>query len=664
MTCLPEEHVVIENITPSVDCGAFPIKRVAGEEVNVEASVYAAGHHELAVTLLHREREAEQWAAIPMRHLGNNQWTASFTVPHAGRHVYSVSAWVDAYLTWQKKLAQLVEAQQDVSVDLLIGVGLMEQAASRAARRDADKLRLAAKRLGKTCSPQKALELAADARIQALMSSYGERLHATTYAPVLEVIVDRPRAGFSAWYELFPRSCAETPGQHGTFKDCERWLPYIAAMGFDVLYLPPIHPIGITARKGRNNSVVCEAGDPGTPWAIGSPAGGHKAIHPELGTVTDLKSLVSAAREYGIELALDIAFQCSPDHPYVQQHPTWFQRRPDGTIQYAENPPKKYQDIFPLEFDNADRATLWQELRSVVQHWIDQGITVFRVDNPHTKPFAFWDWLITSLKQDHPGLIFLSEAFTQPKVMARLAKLGFTQSYTYFTWRRSKWELIEYITQLTQTELAEYFRPNFWPNTPDILMDYLQEGGRPAFQARLVLSATLSSNYGIYGPAFELCVNLPLEAGSEEYLDSEKYELKHWAVDDPVSIAPLIARVNHIRHESPALQNTRNTRVQHVDNEQLLAYSRWDAAGTDYLLVVVNLDAHRTQAGWVTIDAVPRGISSSEPYRVTDLLTGHSYNWVGLRNYVILDPLVLPAHIFRISCDKPVDVGPQSRQGG
>ena len=467
-------------------------------------------------------------------------------------------------------------------------------------------------------------------------------------ADARRVTVDRPRAGFSAWYELFPRSCSPEPGRHGTFADCQKWLPYIAGMGFDVLYLPPIHPVGVTARKGRNNAVQAEEGDPGTPWAIGSLEGGHKDIHPSLGTLADFRSLRDAAGRQGIELALDIAFQCSPDHPYVREHPEWFRRRPDGTVQYAENPPKKYQDIYPLEFEGDDREPLWQELRSVVQFWVDQGVRVFRVDNPHTKPFAFWEWLIGSVKQDHPDLIFLAEAFTRPKVMARLAKLGFTQSYTYFTWRRTKWELIEYITELTRTETTEFFRPNFWPNTPDILMDYLQEGGPAMFRARLVLAATLSSNYGIYGPAFELCVNAPREPGSEEYLDSEKYELKHWNLDDPRSISPLIARVNQIRRSSRALQQSRNVQIQHVDNEQLIAYSRWDEATSDSLLVVVNLDPHHTQDGWVTVDLERAAVPTPERYVVRDLLTDRTYTWSGLRNYVSLDPSVQPAHIFRI----------------
>ena len=641
-------RVVIDHISPCVDCGRFPIKRVAGEDVTVEADVFADGHEELAVVLLHRPQDCEQWCVTPMTHLGNDRWRAAFAVTQVGEYLYTISAWVDDFATWQKKLVKRLEAGQDVSVDLLIGADLLKRAATRATEADASALRSLAGLMQESVTKEDAAAVAVDARTLESAQQYPDRTSATTHSPALRVTVDRERAGFSAWYEVFPRSCSAKAGQHGTFKDCEAWLPYIAGMGFDVLYLPPIHPIGVTARKGRNNSVQCVEGDPGTPWAIGSAEGGHKAVHPSLGSLHDFRSLVAKSQEYGMEIALDIAFQCSPDHPYVREHPDWFRWRPDGAIQYAENPPKKYQDIYPLEFENDDRQHLWEELRSVVQFWIDQGVRIFRVDNPHTKPFAFWEWLIGLLKRDCPDVMFLSEAFTRPKVMARLAKLGFTQSYTYFTWRRTKWELIEYITELTRTELSQYFRPNFWPNTPDILMDYLQEGGRPAFQARLVLAATLSSNYGVYGPAFELCVNTAREPDSEEYLNSEKYEIKHWNLDAVDSISPFITRVNRIRRESKALQQTRNVRIQHVDNDMLIAYSRWDEATSDHLLIVVNLDSHRSQGGWVTLDIEHIAVPTSVRYEVQDLLNDRTYVWTGLRNYVSLDPSGQPAHILRI----------------
>jgi starch synthase (maltosyl-transferring) len=653
MTEYQRERVVIENIRPCIDCGRFPIKRVIGRSVMVTADVFADGHEELSVVLRYRTRGRRQWSSTTMRSLGNDRWQAPFTVDEVGEYLYTVSAWVDDFRTWQKKLVKRVEANQDIAVDLLIGADLLERAASRVEDEDSAALRDLAAQIRNAGTQAEAAALATDARARELARLCPEHAHATTFSPALRVVVDRERAGFSAWYEMFPRSCSPAPGRHGTFKDCEARLPYIASLGFDVLYLPPIHPIGITARKGRNNAVVSEEGDPGTPWAIGSAAGGHKAVHPELGTLDDFRSLVAKAREHGMEVALDIAFQCSPDHPYVREHPGWFRWRPDGTVQYAENPPKKYQDIYPLEFDSDDSKSLWDELRSILQHWIDQGIRIFRVDNPHTKPFAFWEWLITSLRQEHPDLIFLAEAFTRPKVMARLAKLGFTQSYTYFTWRRSKWELIEYITELTRTDLSEYYRPNFWPNTPDILMDYLQEGGRAAFEARFVLAATLSSNYGVYGPAFELCVNTPRDPGSEEYLNSEKYELKHWNLDAPASIRDLITRVNRVRKESRALQQTNSVRVEHVDNDTLIAYSKWDTETSDWLLMVVSLDAKRDQTGWITLDLGHTGAHEAAAYEVTDLLTGARFNWTGARNFVSLGPTTKMAHIFRVGLPYP-----------
>jgi len=651
MTEYQRERVIIENVRPCIDCGRFAIKRVIGQKVVVTADVFADGHEELSVVLRHRTRDHRQWSITTMEHLGNDRWQASFTVDEPGEYLYTISAWVDDFRTWQRKLIKRVEADQDIAVDLRIGVELLERAAARLEGVDADALRELAARIRHAATEAEAAGLATDAHAREMARLCPEHAHATTFAPALRVEVDRERAGFSAWYEMFPRSCSPVAGRHGTFKDCEARLPYIAALGFDVLYLPPIHPIGVTARKGRNNAVESEEGDPGTPWAIGGAEGGHKAIHAELGTLDEFRSLLAKAHEHGIEVALDIAFQCSPDHPYVREHPGWFRWRPDGTVQYAENPPKKYQDIYPLEFDGDDARALWDELRSVVQHWIEQGVRIFRVDNPHTKPFAFWEWLITSLRQEHPDLIFLAEAFTRPKVMARLAKLGFTQSYTYFTWRRTKWELIEYITELTRTGLSEYFRPNFWPNTPDILMDYLQRGGRPAFEARFVLAATLSSNYGVYGPAFELCVNTPREPDSEEYLNSEKYELKQWDLDAPESISPLITQVNGLRRQYRALQQTHNIRVEHVDNDALIAYSRWDAETAEWLLIIVSLDAHKPQSGWLTLG--PMDAERAAPYEVSDLLSGRTFRWAGPRNFVSLGPETHMAHIFRVDLPPP-----------
>ena len=461
-------------------------------------------------------------------------------------------------------------------------------------------------------------------------------------------MADRKRAGFSSWYELFPRSAAPIPETHGSFRDVEARLPYVADMGFDVLYFPPIQPIGRVNRKGANNALRAGPRDVGSPWAIGSAEGGHKEVLPELGTLEDFKRLVDRARSFGIEIALDLAFQCAPDHPYVSAHPQWFKHRPDGSVQYAENPPKKYQDIYPFDFESDDWRALWEELKSVVEFWIAQGVMIFRVDNPHTKPFVFWEWLITEVKRVNPEVIFLAEAFTRPKVMHRLAKLGFTQSYTYFTWRNTKRELTEYFTELALGAGREYFRPNVWPNTPDILHEALQSGLRPVFAARLVLAATLSANYGIYGPAYELMESTPREPGSEEYRDSEKYQLRHWSLERPDSLSSLIVRVNRIRRDNRALQIDGTLRFCAIDNEQMIAYVKSDEASGNIILTVVNLDPYNVQSGWVDLDLGAAQIESDRPYQVHDLLSDQRYQWRGRRNYVMLDPRRMPAHVFRL----------------
>jgi starch synthase (maltosyl-transferring) len=460
--------------------------------------------------------------------------------------------------------------------------------------------------------------------------------------------VDPVRARFSAWYELFPRSASPDARRHGTFRDCLARLPYVSSMGFDVLYLPPIHPIGLSERKGRNNRLDPGPQDPGSPWAIGAPQGGHKRIHPELGTIEDFRALVAAARERGIEIALDIAYQCSPDHPYASEHPEWFLQRPDGSIQYAENPPKKYQDIYPFHFETPAWQALWRELKSIVDFWIGEGVCIFRIDNPHTKPFAFWEWLIGSVKAEHPDVIFLAEAFTRPKVMHRLAKLGFTQSYTYFAWRNTKHEIVEYFTELTQTPSCEYFRPNLWPNTPDILTEYLQFNGRAGFMVRLTLAATLGASYGIYGPAFELLEHEPREPGSEEYLDSEKYQRRVWDLEQPASLAPFIARVNRIRCENIALQSDWSLRFHRIDNDALIAYSKRSDDGGIVLLCVVNLDPHHAQAGWLELDLEALDIPEGGRFQAHDLLSEARFLWQGRRNYVALDPSRGPAHVLLV----------------
>ena len=642
-------RVVIEGVTPAIDGGRYPIKRTVGEAVVVEADVFTDGHDGLSAFLLYRKEPDAHWTEVPMKFLENDRWRGSFQVTTLGRYHYTVTGWIDHFQTWQRDLMKKVNAGQDVAVDLLIGAALIQQACGRASKDDAQVLLRRATELDASSAPESdRIRAALSSDLTALMARHPDRRFTSTYDRELAVVVDRERARFSAWYELFPRSCGGSADRHGTFKDCEARLPSIASMGFDVLYLPPIHPIGRTHRKGKNNAPVGGPADPGSPWAIGSQEGGHKAVHPQLGTLDDFRKFVSKARIHGLEIALDIAFQCSPDHPYVKEHREWFRIRPDGTVQYAENPPKKYQDIYPLDFETEQWRELWDELKSVVRYWIDHGVRIFRVDNPHTKPFAFWDWLIGSVKQECPDVIFLAEAFTRPKVMYRLAKLGFTQSYNYFPWRSTKAELTDYFTELTQTEVREFFRPNLWLNTPDILTEQLQHGGRPAFMARLVLAATLGASYGIYGPAFELCEARPREAGSEEYLDSEKYEIKQWDLDRSDALNEFIGRVNRIRREHPALQSDRSLRFHRIENEYLLCYSKRTPDQSDVILVAVNLSPHHVHAGWVELDLEELGIEPDRPFQVQDLLTNAYYVWQGPRNYIEIHPHASPAHIFFI----------------
>ncbi len=641
------KRVVIENVQPEIDCGRFPIKRIVGEKVVVLADIFADGHDSIAARLLYRKEGEPEWREAPMRFVENDTWRGEFIVKELGAHQYSIEGWVDEFSSWRKGLKKKHDAGQDVSLEMIIGAGLLGEASKRSPQREAARLADLADYLKNEQDAEQAVSVALSEEVFKLMEKYPDREIALRYPKDLSVVVDRPKALFSAWYERFPRSSSHDPSKHGTLADCERLLPEIARMGFDVFYLPPIHPIGGSYRKGKNNSQEVNPDDPGSPWAIGSEEGGHKAIHPGLGTLEDFDSLVRKAAEYGIEIAIDLAYQCSPDHPYVKEHPEWFKKRPDGTIQYAENPPKKYQDIYPLYFETDRWRELWEELKSVVLFWIDRGVRIFRVDNPHTKPFSFWDWLIREIKKDYPEVIFLAEAFTRPKVMYQLAKLGFNQSYTYFTWRHSKREFEEYLTELTKTEAREYFRPNFWPNTPDILPEYLQYGGRPAFIIRLILAATLSSNYGIYGPPFELAVNEALP-GREEYLDSEKYEIKHWDWDREGNLKDFISRVNRIRRQNPALQTTWNLSFYETDNDHLLFYGKESEDLSENILVVVNLDPFRIQSGWLSIPIEEFGLAPKQPYLCHDLLSDDKYIWYGERNFVQLNPHVLPAHIFKL----------------
>ncbi len=600
---------MIESVRPEVDCGRYPIKRVLGEEVEVHADVFADGHDAVVAVLMWKHEGDADWQTHSMDFRFNDHWVASFRVEKLGRYQYTVRGWTDPFLTWQRDLKKRQDAGQDIGIDLQIGSQLLE----------------------------KPLETYEQAMAAVSPPPAPERIG--EYGRVLEVTVDPVKARFSTWYETFPRS-SRGDGTHGTFRDLIALLPYVEQMGFDVLYLPPIHPIGATARKGKNNAVTAEPGDVGSPWAIGAKEGGHKAIHPLLGSFADFAALVKECSERRIDVALDIAFQCSPDHPYVKEHPQWFRRRPDGTVQYAENPPKKYQDIYPFEFESPEWKSLWEELKSIFEFWVSHGVKIFRVDNPHTKAFPFWEWCIGELKRKHPELIFLSEAFTRPRIMHKLAKLGFTQSYTYFTWRNTKQELTEYFTELSQDPSREYFRPNCWPNTPDILHEYLQHGGRPAFIVRLVLAGTLAASYGMYGPAYELCEHAPREPGSEEYLYSEKYEVKRWDRGRADSLRELISVLNRVRRENAALQSDWSLRFHPVDNPQLLAYSK--STPDNRILVVVNLDPHHVHSGWIDFGA------PGEVLDLHDLLSGGRYTWNGGRNYVELNPHTLPAHVFRV----------------
>jgi starch synthase (maltosyl-transferring) len=641
-------RVVVDAVRPQVDCGQFGIKRIVGDELTIEADVFADGHDEIVCLLQHRHGN-DVWQEQPMQPLGNDLWRAAIGLERLGTYQYRVIGWVDHFHTWRHDLRKRADAGQNLDVDLQIGAKLVESAAARAAGEDGKILRGFAERIAGGSNSVKPLDeksigyaAAMEESLLALMDRNSNRSLATV-SKEYPVAVEDVRAAFSAWYELFPRSYGGAPNKHGTLRDVIAHLPYVESMGFDIIYLPPIHPIGTAFRKGKNNQTTAQPDDVGSPWAIGGPEGGHKAIHPQLGTLADFHALVAAAKERQMEIALDIAFQCSPDHPYVKEHPQWFKHRPDGTIQYAENPPKKYQDIYPFDFETDDWRALWEELTSVFVYWIKQGVRVFRVDNPHTKAFPFWQWCLAEVKKVRPDAILLSEAFTRPKIMYRLAKLGYTQSYTYFTWRNSKQELTEYFTELSSPPLTDIFRPNIWPNTPDILHEHLQHGARPAFMARLILAATLGANYGIYGAAFELLEHTPREPGSEEYLHSEKYELKQWEVNRSDSLRPLIAKLNTIRRAHPALQ--RNTRVtfHKVESDHLLAYSKESGDGSDRVLTVVNLDPHAAHSGWLELPETWLDRGRCEAH---DLLSERHVAWEGSRAFIELDPQVSVAQVF------------------
>ena len=664
-------RVVIEEITPQVNCGRYPARKIVGDVVTVTAAVFADGHDHLAARVMYRHKSERRWRSVPMTAIGNDVWSATFTVDKLGMWNYMVQGWVDHFDTWTSDLKKRLAAQpaaedaagesQDIPLALRTGANLLEHTAKRATGADAKQLTEIVASLRWMADQDAATyEYPLNDRVHELAAAYPDLSFATKSDAELPVWVDRERARFSTWYELFPRSASPTAGQHGTFKDVEAQLPEIAAMGFDVLYMPPIHPIGVAYRKGKNNSVTAAEGDEGSPWAIGAAEGGHKSVHPKLGTMADFDHLVATARTHNMELALDIAFQVSPDHPWVKEHPHWFITRPDGTIQYAENPPKKYQDIYPLNFESTEWRSLWDELHSVFEFWIKRGVKIFRVDNPHTKGLPFWEWCLGSLRDEYPDTIFLAEAFTRPHVMYSLAKAGFTQSYTYFTWRTTKSELQTYLEEITKPPVSTFFEPNFWPNTPDILHKSLQDGGRTAFMQRLILAATLTANYGIYGPAYELGETAAAKpsAGkteSEEYLDSEKYEIRHRNRNQPHSLVGLITNLNNIRRANPALQSNGSLHFHSVDNSDIMSYSKSavDADGeVNTILVAINLDPKQEQAGWIDLDLGVLGIPYNQNFDVEDLLTGIHYTWHDRSNFVALRPDVQPAHVFRIKKQK------------
>jgi len=640
----PRRTVVIETIEPVVDGGRYPIKREVGAVLEVSADIFKDGHDVLVAFLRYRRDGDRTWREAPMRFVDNDRWAGAFTVEAAGRYRYTIEALTEPFLSWGADLEKRHAGGQDLTSALGEGLALIRAAAARASATDRASLAAFGDRIERASAPDAAVAAATDPALATLMARYLDRTEATWAERELEVIVDPERARFAAWYEFFPRSGAAVD-RSATFKEAEAQLTRAAAMGFDVVYLPPIHPIGRAHRKGRNNELVAAAGDPGSPWAIGSADGGYTDVHPDLGTLEDFDRFVEAARRLGLEVALDFAIQCSPDHPWVRQHPEWFFHRPDGTIKYAENPPKKYQDIYPVNFQTDAAPALWEELKRILEFWIGHGVSTFRVDNPHTKPVKFWEWLIGAVKAAHPEVVFLAEAFTRPKMMKVLAKSGFTQSYTYFTWRNAKQELMDYLTEITTPPVAEYFRGNLWPNTPDILHETLQSGGRPAFKTRLVLAATLSSLYGMYS-GYELGENVPREPGSEEYLNSEKYEYKVRDWDAPGNLVDYVTRINRIRRENRALHLYRNLRFYNADDPNIIFYGKMTPERDNLVFVAVNLDPFATHASQVDVPIAELGIGSGQGYRVHELVSDRWYDWRGARNYVELHPNVEPAQIF------------------
>lgn len=641
--------VVITAVWPSIDSGRHPAKRVAGEPMQVSADIFKDGHDVVSAALLWRRAGEEVWQEIPMIRGENDRWSASVAFSSVGRFEYTVAAWPDPLATWKRDFRKKVEARTSpLDLEMQEGALLVKEAALRARLTGAEPIARDLVQLGElfsNLSPAEAMDLMESADVEAVLAPWPDRKLLTTHDPIHTVLVEPKLARFSAWYEFFPRNAHADGRTHATLRDCRPWLEHAAGLGFDVVYLPPIHPIGLSNRKGKNNSTVCAPGDIGSPWAIGGPSGGHTAIEPALGTLDDFDYFLAEARSLGLEVALDFALQCSPDHPWVREHPDWFHVRPDGSIKYAENPPKKYEDIYPLHFHGSDWRAMWAAMRDVMLFWCARGVRIFRVDNPHTKPVAFWEYALAEVRGKYPETIFLSEAFTTPKMMAELAKIGYSQSYSYFTWRTGKKDLTEYVTELTRTPLREFMRANFWPNTPDILAFELWDAPPEKFKIRATLAATLMPSWGMYS-GFEWCENKPLPP-KEEYLDSEKYQLVARDLRAP-GITAHIAALNRARRENPAFEGYDNIAFAGIANDQLLAYVKWTGDFSNRILVVVNLDPHHTHAGTVELPGDILGIRHDQSYTVRDLLTGEAWKWRGLHNYVELNPTVRVAHVFRI----------------
>jgi starch synthase (maltosyl-transferring) len=638
-----KSRVVIENVQPVVDGGLYSAKRTIGETVQVSASIFGDGHDHIRASVLYKKADATKWNSIELQPTYNDEWQASFKVEELGKYVFTIHAWIDHFDTWYDGFKKKAAAKVDVKVELMEGAEFLKKLAENG---KANLLSLATK-LENVSKHQEAIELVLSNGFAQIVKDYPLKENETKLDEEIEIVVEHAKANFSAWYEFFPRSSSLEKGKHGTFQDCTKLLPRIAAMGFDVLYFPPIHPIGKLNRKGKNNNVQAKSGEPGSPWAIGSDQGGHKSILPELGTLDDFRKLVKDAKGFGIDIAMDIAFQCAPDHPYVADHPDWFKQRPDGSIQYAENPPKKYQDIYPFNFETNDWKNLWEELKSVFFYWIEQGVTIFRIDNPHTKPIPFWQWVIEEVQKAYPGVIFLAEAFTRPKIMASLGKVGFTQSYTYFTWRVTKQEIIDYMNDLVLGPSRNYFRPNFWPNTPDILPFHLQNRGEDSFIFRYALAATLSSNYGVYGPSYEFYENTPME-GKEEYFNSEKYEVRHYDWKKTNRMTDIMSLLNKLRKENAALQSTWNIQFCPIENSQLIAYLKATDDLSNVILTIVNLDPNGKQSGYVQLPKVRLGLSDKINVKLHDLMTDEHYMWTQEWNFVELSPGKMPFHLFKL----------------